>query len=276
MERLAVAGDPFPFGLTFVPTLALAPVARAAVDPVSSLVEAASALRAAFAFIPAGEPWADEALDALSGAGVAPMLALSGPLWPIIEARGAMEGLRATLTRPAEIGEQLDAALEPLLAGLTRGAEFGARAVVLAEDLAGSTGPLVAPDFVIAELMPRYRRLVASARTAGLPAIFHSDGEIRPLLPAIARAGFVGVHAGGGLDTDGFERVFWAARAAGLVVVGGLVTAELANPAKAEALGSRLGVLARAGGLFVADDGGITTTREVAGLVTALAAARAV
>lgn len=276
MERLAVAGDPFPFGLTFVPTLTLAPVARAAVDPVSALSEAATALRAAFAFVPADEPWAVEALAPLAEAGVAPLLALSGPLWPIVEARGTMEGLRATLTRPAEIGEQLDVALEPLLSEVSRAATLGARAVVLAEDLAGSAGPLLAPDFVIAELMPRYRRLVATARAAGLPAVFHSDGDIRPLLPAIARAGFVGVHAGGGLDTDGFERLFWAARTAGLVVIGGLVTAELANPARAEALGSRIGVLARAGGLFVADDGGITTTREVAGLVTALAAARAV
>lgn len=276
MERLAVAGDPFPFGLTFVPTQALTPVARGASDPVSALTDAAVALRAAFAFVPAAETWSAEALPALADAGVAPMLAFSGPLWPIIEARGAMEGLRATLTRPEEIGAQLDEALDPLMTAVARSAEAGARAVVIAEDLAGSAGPLVAPDFVIAELMPRYGRLVEAARAAGLPAVFHSDGDVRLLIPAIVRAGFVGLHAAGGLDTEGFDRVFWAAHEAGLVVLGGLVTAELANAARAEALGSTLGVLARAGGLFLADDGGITTTREVAGLVTALAAARSV
>jgi hypothetical protein len=109
-----------------------------------------------------------------------------------------------------------------------------------------------------------------------MPAILHSDGDIRPLLPAIARAGFAGVHAGGGLGFEAFDRLFWAARDAGLVVVGGLLTGELGNAARAEALGSTIGVLARAGGLLVADDGGITTEREVSGLVTALAAARAV
>jgi hypothetical protein len=84
----------------------------------------------------------------------------------------------------------------------------------------------------------------------------------------------VGVHGGGGLDFAGFERLFWSAREAGLVVIGGLLTADLGNAARAEALGSALGVLAKIGGLFVADDGGITTEREVGGLITALAAAR--
>lgn len=276
MERLAVAGDPFPFGLTFVPTQALAPVAPGLTHPAGILARAASTMRAAFAFVPADEPWAEEALAALTDAAVAPMLAFSGPLWPIIEARGTMEGLRATLTRPEEIGAELDVALEPLIASVERAAAVGARAIVLAEDLAGSAGPLLAPDFVIAELMPRYRRVVEAARGAGLPAVLHSDGDVRPLIPAIVRAGFAGLHTGGGLDTDGFDRLFWAAREVGLVVLGGLVTADLANPARAEALGSAIGVMARAGGLFVADDGGITTAREVTGLVTALAAARAV
>ncbi|MBN2848449.1 MAG: hypothetical protein JXP72_08390, partial [Coriobacteriia bacterium] len=99
-------------------------------------------------------------------------------------------------------------------------------------------------------------------------------GDIRPLLPAIARAGFVAVHAGGGLNVDAFERLFWSARAEGLAVIGGLPTVELRNAVRAEALGSRIGVLARAGGLLVSDDGGITTPLEVSALVTALAAAR--
>jgi len=56
---------------------------------------------------------------------------------------------------------------------------------------------------------------------------------------------------------------------------GGLQSVELTGLARAEVLGSRLGLLARAGGLFVADDGGITTSGESVALVHALAAARA-
>lgn len=274
MDRLPLKGTPFPFGLSFIPTDALAPVARDTSDPVVALAAASSALDASFAFVPANQPWAEQAVAALDAAGVAPLWAVSGPLWPVIGRLGAAEGLRETLTQPDRIGAQIESALDALFFELGRGARLGARAIVLAEDLAGSNGPLVAPDFAIAELLPRYERIVSAARTLDLPAIFHSDGDIRPLLPAIARAGFVAVHAGGGLTFEAFERLFWAVRSAGLALVGGLLTAELGNAARAEALGSAIGVLAHAGGLVVADDGGITTTHEVAGLVTALAAAR--
>lgn len=276
MERFAVSGEPFPFGLSFVPTEALAPVARDAIDPACALALAAATLRSAFAFVPADAAWAEEAVVALGEARVAPLFAVSGPLWPVLEARGVAEGLRATLTHPEEVGAQIEAALRPVVDEVGRAVRIGARAFVLAEDLAGSHGPLVAPDFAISELMPHYERVVSVARSLGLPAVFHSDGDIRPLIPAIARAGFAGVHAGGGLTFEAFDRVYRAARANGLVVLGGLLTAELANAARAEAIGSAIGVLAQAGGLFVADDGGITSAREVAGLVTAVAAARAV
>lgn len=274
MDRLPITGSPFPFGLTFVSDGALAPVTGSTGDPAHDLAEASEALGASFAFVPGGEPWAAEAVTALADAGVAPLWAVSGPLWPVIEAHGAMQGLRETLTRPREIGAEIDGALHAVVSRAQLGAQLGARAVVVAEDLAGSEGPLVAPDFAIAELLPRYERIVRAARSLGMPAVFHSDGDIRLLLPAIARAGFVAVHAGGGLGFEAFDRLFWAARDAGLAVMGGLLTAELRNAARAEAIGSTIGVLARAGGMFVADDGGITTTQEMAGLVTALAAAR--
>lgn len=276
MERLPISGNPFAFGLTWLPAEALTPVSGGAHDPAEALAHAATELGASFAFVPSDEPWAEKAAEALSDAAVAPLWSIPGPLWPVIDARGALEGLRATLTRPEEVGRELDARLDALLSEVGRGVRLNARAIVLAEDLAGTDGPLVAPDFAIAELMPRYERVVRAASSLGLPAVFHSDGDIRPLLPAIIRAGFVAVHAGGGLAFPAFDRLFWAAREAGLAVIGGLLTAELGNAARAEAAGSNVGVLAQAGGLFVSDDGGITTALEVSGLVTALAAARAV
>lgn len=239
-----------------------------------ALVAAAVALRASFAFVPAAEPWAERAVRSLADAGIAPMWAIDGPLWPIVERRGTLAGLRATLTDARGIGAELDLTIRPLIDEVSRGAAAGARAIVIAEDLAGSHGPLVAPDFAIAELLPRFERLVRAARSLGLPSLLHSDGDVRPLLPAVVRAGFVAVHAGGGLNLDAFDRLFWAARHEGLAIVGGLLTAELGNPARAEALGSAVGVLAQTGGLFVADDGGLTTPAQAANLLSALTAAR--
>ncbi|HZL07298.1 MAG TPA: hypothetical protein VFE45_18085, partial [Coriobacteriia bacterium] len=155
------------------------------------------------------------------------------------------------------------------------GLERGARAIVIAEDLAGTAGPLVAPDFAIETLLPQLGAIVKVANESDAPAVLHSDGDIRLLLGAVRRAGFSAVHAGGGLGFDGFERLFWAARAEELAVLGGLQSLELTSLTRAESLGSRVGLLARAGGLLVADDGGISTTGEGVALVHALAAARA-
>lgn len=274
MDTLALPGSPFPFGLTFLPPAALGPVAGAGDDPATALSDACRALGASFAFVASDGPSADAVVAALLDAAIAPMWAVGGPLWPVIERHGVLEGLRATLTHPGDVGAELDRGLDAIVRDAAHGVGVGARAIVLAEDLAGAEGPLVAPDFAIAELLPRYDRIVRTARALGVPAIFHSDGDVRPLLPAIHRAGFTAVHAGGGLSLEGFERVFWAARDEGIAVIGGLLTRELGNAARAEMLGSSIGVLAKAGGLFVADDGGITTAAEVADLVTALAAAR--
>ena len=276
MSALDLRGTPFPFGLTYVPHQALGPVVGSIRGPVEDLSKACVSLGASFAFVPAEEPWAADAVGALVEADVAPLWSVSGPLWPVIESWGEMEGLRATLTNPSAVGERLEARLDVILDLVSSGVDAGARALVLAEDVAGTDGPLVAPDFAIAELLPRYARVVETARALGVPAVFHSDGDVRPLLPAIARAGFVALHAGGGLGFEAFDRLLWAAREAGIALIGGLLTGELGNAARSEALGSTIGVLAQAGGLLVADDGGITTEREVAGLVTALEAARAV
>lgn len=274
METLGLAASPFAFGITFVPPRILARVSGTADGPAGVLAHACRSLGASFAFVSADAPSVEGAIAALTDAGVASMYAISGPLWPVIERRGVLEGLRATLTHPGDIGAELDEGLDAIVRAAAHGVGVGARAIVIAEDLAGAEGPLVAPDFAIAELLPRYDRIVRTTRALGVPAIFHSDGDVRPLLPAIHRAGFIAVHAGGGLGLEGFERLFWAARDEGIAVIGGLLTGELGNAARAERLGSSIGVLAQAGGLFVADDGGITTAAEMANLVTALAAAR--
>lgn len=277
MQQHLPRRTPFAFGLTFVPPAALEAFAPEVDRPARVLVRACEELSAAFAFVPSWEPWAPEALDALVGAGVSAFWAVQGPLWPILESRGIAEGLRQTLLDPAGMATQIESGLDAVIARARHGLESGASAIVLAEDLAGSDGPLVAPDFAIEQLMPVYSAVVSVATEFGSPAILHSDGDTRWLLGAIKRAGFTAVHAGGGLDFDGFERQFWAARAIGLAVIGGLQTADLAGGrARAEVLGSRGGLLARAGGLLLADDGGLSESQQVSLLVDAVSAARAV
>lgn len=263
------------FGLTFVPAAALAPVAPRSSGPAEALADACRELDAAFAFVPAGAPWAGAALELLLEDDVGAFWAVDGPLWPVLERRGLTEGLRDTLLEPDAIAREIDKALVAAEVLVRDGLDRGARAIVIAEDLAGTAGPLVAPDFAIEILLPRLGALVQVVHDGGAPSVLHSDGDIRSLLGAVRRAGFSAVHAGGGLTFDAFERLYWAARAEELAVLGGLQSVELTSLTRAEVLGSRVGLLARAGGLLVADDGGITTTGEGVALVHALAAARA-
>lgn len=270
------SGTPFGFGLTFVAPEVLGTLAPDAVGPVESLVGACRDLDAAFAFVPSWELWAADAAVALHDAGVSAFWAVEGPLWPVLEVRGLQEGLRATLTHPDDVAREMHEGVEHVISNVHRGLVLGVSAVVIAEDLAGSEGPLVAPDFAIDMLAPILSRVVGVAAGYGTPTVLHSDGDVRWLIPAMRRAGFAGMHTGGGLTFDAFERLFWAARTGEMAVIGGLQTLDLAGGfARAEVLGSRVGLLARAGGLLVSDDGGITTPTEVLALAQALKAARA-
>jgi hypothetical protein len=118
--------------------------------------------------------------------------------------------------------------------------------------------------------------LVAFAASDGLRTAFHSDGEIRAFLQSIVRAGFVAVHGGGGLPLIGFEALLAESRRQGLALLGGLDTVVLREGVPASVrLGAHVGVLASAGGLLIADDGGITTGSEISALAAAFTAASA-
>ncbi len=264
------------FGLTFVSPGALEAFVPGRTGPARALRDASLKFGASFAFVPWSAPWSREAIDLLGEADIAPFVAVDGPLWPFLERRGVEAALRDTLVRPEVFDEPCTAWLHETSAVVSEVVSLGARAIVIAEDLAGSGGLLVAPDFAIEVLLPRFGSLVRQVTDAKLPSILHSDGDIRSLLKAVRRAGFSAIHAGGGLTFDEFERVFWAARPHDLVVIGGVPTRELgAGRAHAEGIGSRAGLLARAGGLLLADDGGIQLPEELHALSVAVAAARA-
>ena len=191
-----------------------------------------------FAFVPADEPWATRAVALLAGADVAALWATSGVLGRLADRLGWLEALRLTAAEPgalaAPLSEALHAALDSARAGLAAGAD----AVVVADDLAGASGPLVSPDFALDALLPCYRSIAAELAESDTPAIFHSDGDIRVLLPALARAGFSAIHVGS-LATEPFEATLVTAGAVGMTVLGGIEAARL--PEDAEQAGAAAG-----------------------------------
>lgn len=238
------------------------------------LAQAVVDLRLDFAFVPATAQWAEEAVKLLAARGRAALWVVDGPFWRAVGPADPIEGLKATVWDPARLTPRLDAETVRAQMYVMRGGEIGADAVVIADDLAGSNGPLVSPDYVNEYLVERYALLVASAASTGLRAVFHTDGDMRAFMPSIARAGFIGVHSGGGLRQEGFEKLLLSAREHGLALLGGIDTDRLREGSdSAMRMGTRAGVLASGGGLLVADDGGITTREEIAALTAALGSA---
>ena len=273
MEALHGGQLGFVCGMTWVSADALAALAYGtdAIGPADALATLARALELDFAFVPSHEPWAADAVAGLRAADVGSIWAVGGVLGRVGERVGWTEMLRMSVAEPGALAVYIGEALHEALDDVRAGARARADAAIIADDVAGATGPLVSPDFALDALVPCYRSLAREAERHGLIPIFHSDGDIRALYPALARAGFAGVHLAG-LAEDAVAISFATAREEGLVVLGGIESATLLSGARR--LGVHAGLLARTGGLLVCDDGGITSAEEVAALAGALEAAR--
>jgi hypothetical protein len=273
--RAALAGEPTGFvaGITWVPTETLEALTfgTAAVGPADALATVASALDLDFAFVPAQEVWSVEAVRELRERGIAAIWTVAGVLSRVGESLGWTEMLHQTAAEPGALAVPLGEALHEALDDARQAVRSHAEALVVADDLAGAAGPLVSPDFALDALLPCYRSLAHEVTARGIPAIFHSDGDIRTLLPALRRADFCGVHLAG-LSAEPFTASYTAARLAGLTVLGGIESAALTTGARR--LGAHAGRLALSPGLLVCDDGGITSPEEVAAYASALETAR--
>lgn len=270
------AEDPPVTGLSFVPGGALSGRDGQGISPGNNaalLAAAAGDLDVDFAFVPGDQPWAEDAVALLHESRRGVFWAVDGPLWPVLVALGPAEALKATAWDPDHLDDVLDAQLERASAQVLKGAALGADFIVIADDLAGSSGPLLPPDYFNDRLVPRYALLVATAASTGLRCVFHSDGDTRVFLAGLARAGFIGLHGGGGIGQEGFERLLGEGREHGLALLGGIDTMMLhEGETAAVRVGERAAALASAGGLLVTDDGGITSAEEIASLAAAFGA----
>jgi hypothetical protein len=272
----ALAGavvEPLVMGLTFVPWNALAGTGGVR-GAVTAMSRACADAHLDFVFVPSWEGGADELVTAARATCAEPVWVVPGVLSPALDEIGIVAGLRAVARETGSLDAALDEAVDAALEAVGRGVALGASAIAVADDIAGAGGPFVSPEYAATALLPRYAKLTAAAAEAGLPAILHSDGEIRIPLVDLRAAGFTALHAGGMAD-DAFEALVIEARSAGLAVLGGIMTRDLdAGLPRAVLAGTRAGILARAGGLLLADDGGVTAFEQYAALLGAFAAAR--
>jgi uroporphyrinogen decarboxylase len=92
---------------------------------------------------------------------------------------------------PKFVQRLLDIRTEWCIALLREAVSLGAEVLVVGDDAAFGSGPMISPRMWRRFVLPCHRRLVDAL---DVPVIWHSDGDIRPLLPMAIEAGFVGVH----------------------------------------------------------------------------------
>ncbi|MBE0416556.1 MAG: hypothetical protein IBX63_02190 [Coriobacteriia bacterium] len=274
--RRALAGEPGEpcTGITFLAEDAIRALAWGSSADSPLVTAVCSRLAPDFAFV---ESWIGDAsatCQSVAGCGTVPFWVVRGPLDAVANARSWSESLAATVRDAAALAPLLDGGVEAACMSVRVAAACGAGAIVVADDLAGADGPLMAPDFALSELLPRLGVIAATAVGEDLPAIWHSDGDTRAFLGAAARGGFAGVHPGG-LGPDPFRRLFGRARQEGMVVLGGLPGWALrAGVPSALRAATSASVIARSGGLLVCDDGGVSTGEEIGALIAALQTVR--
>lgn len=262
-------------GVTFVPEAAIASLRWGgeldAHPPLARVACSRSGFD--FVFVPWWERDARRVVRMAAECGTVPFAVVRGPLTAIAEQDGWTPVLRATCGAAPDLASRLDAATGAAIAQAREAAESGVFGVVVAEDVAGETGPLVAPGFVVDDLMPRISRIVSAVHGERRVAVWHSDGDVTRYLRVAAHAGFDGVHPAGLAHGD-FEALRAEARPYRLTVFGSIAGSALraGGPAAVRA-GVESAVAAAAGRLLVCDDGGISSGPELAALISAVQAA---
>ena len=156
-----------------------------------------------------------------------------------------MAFLIKTAAAPDAVAAELEGLSGGVTAAMAQGAAAGAHGIILADDIAYQQSTYVSPAFVERHLLPVWRRQAAFAHGLGVPVLFHSDGNLRAVLPHIVAAGFDGLQCmepAAGMDLADIRRT-WGGK---LCLMGSIDPALLSEPRDPDDEGDPGGRLRRA------------------------------
>ena len=109
---------------------------------------------------------------------------------------------------PAFVRRLLEARTRWCIAMFQKAVDLGAEILVLGDDAAHAEGPMISPRMWREFILPYHKRIVDAF---DVPVIWHSDGNVEPLLPMAVEAGFAGLHGlepAAGMDLARIKREF--------------------------------------------------------------------
>jgi uroporphyrinogen decarboxylase len=114
-----------------------------------------------------------------------------GPFTAAYMAMGFERFFVRLVDNPAFVRQLLEARTEWCIAMYQNAVSLGAEVVILGDDAASQSGPMISPSMWRKMILPYHRQIVDAL---DVPVIWHSDGDTELLLPMAIEAGFVGVH----------------------------------------------------------------------------------
>ena len=109
---------------------------------------------------------------------------------------------------PAFVRRLLEARTRWCIAMFQKAVDLGAEVLVLGDDAGHAEGPMISPRMWREFILPYHKRIVDAF---DVPLIWHSDGNVEPLLPMAVEAGFAGLHGlepAAGMDLARIKREF--------------------------------------------------------------------
>jgi uroporphyrinogen decarboxylase len=73
-------------------------------------------------------------------------------------------------------------------------ADHGIEAVFVGDDIAYNGGPMLRPAWFAVHYLPRLRRVMAAYHHRGIAVLFHSDGNLNPIMDGLVEAGIDGLN----------------------------------------------------------------------------------
>ncbi|MHA1730645.1 MAG: uroporphyrinogen decarboxylase family protein [Promethearchaeota archaeon] len=113
---------------------------------------------------------------------------------PVWQGMGMGAFARALRKNSPMIEERFDFTTDLVVALFRTYHEAGARVFFEGGDIAFKSGPMISPKHIEKYWMPRMKRLTGEVHDWGGKIIFHSDGDVVPILDYVVEAGFDALH----------------------------------------------------------------------------------
>lgn len=120
---------------------------------------------------------------------------LQGPFTSMLQRIGWQEISYLIVKNPGETRKMMDGFLQKSLLIAERAVTAGCEGIILADDLAGTRGMLIAPDYLREHYFTLLSDFLHKINSRDIPFIFHSDGNILDIVPMLKGTGFWGIQS---------------------------------------------------------------------------------